>query len=366
MNISRLSQLLLGGAVIIIAIGAGVYFWKQQGESSTTPTTETDIANLDSSSGADTDSRIDSDTDSSSDSQADSELADFELPEFLLAFHGCDTALQNCSNPQNHKVYVAESEDESSWSLLPNWEAFSGSVPDIIVRDNILYIFNATSGGTVSQYDLQKQRLVSTQRIAINGVEGFVDPAPILDEDGNIVLFFLYCREDNVSVHCFGPDPSSTLDSEPQRYIGSAVEVPGSEGTEFTLSQGDRLVTDNGTDPDIFYDGSRYVLYVSFGPSFAVYTSSSLHGSYDLPKEADNVLFTRAGGVPSGYFDDALGLYHSFIHATEGSISVLKVATHEDFSSQLGSNKWQTLLSGQDVGLSKTTSIESPGILWLK
>lgn len=126
----------------------------------------------------------------------------------------CDTAGFDCSSPQNHEVYVAGSDDGASWGLLPNLGPLAGSVPDIIVRDEILYIYSAESGGMVTRYDLMSNRVLSQSKVGVENVVGFVDPAPILDEDGNIVLFFLRCRENGKSVHCFGPDPSATT-SEP-------------------------------------------------------------------------------------------------------------------------------------------------------
>ena len=115
--------------------------------------------------------------------------------KYFISFHACDSAVSTCTNPQNHLTYVAESEDGKSWSLLPGWEPFYGSVPDILVRDDILYIFTAAQGGTVTRYDLRKQKILSSETISVDDIVGFVDPAPILDEDGNIVLFFLHCRD---------------------------------------------------------------------------------------------------------------------------------------------------------------------------
>lgn len=61
---------------------------------------------------------------------------------YLMAFHACDIAsIADCHNPQNHRVYLAQSDDGENWSLLPGWQPFSGSVPDVIRRGDTLYIY---------------------------------------------------------------------------------------------------------------------------------------------------------------------------------------------------------------------------------
>ena len=286
---------------------------------------------------------------------------------YLLAFHGCDTAKTDCRKPQNHLVYVAESQDGEAWNLLPNWEPFAGSVPDIVEREGILYIYSAQGGGTVVRYDLSLNKILSQKQVSVENVVGFVDPAPIIDEDGNIVLFFLHCRYQGSSTHCFDSDAGTQRNIEPEHFIGSAVEVEGSDGAEFVLVGGDRLTTKNGTDPDIFFDGSRYVLYVSYGPSVGAYSSLTLHGSYisTLPSRG---FLSKAGGVPSGYYDAAVKLYQSFVHAASGAdnIAVIKTVAHQDLSSEIKNASWKTILTAEELGLAATTTIESPGILVLE
>jgi len=61
---------------------------------------------------------------------------------YLMAFHACDTSAGiDCNMPMNHKVYLAQSEDGVNWSLVPGWQPFQGSVPDVIRRGDTLYIY---------------------------------------------------------------------------------------------------------------------------------------------------------------------------------------------------------------------------------
>ena len=101
---------------------------------------------------------------------------------------------------------------------------------------------------------------------------GFVDPSPFVDEQGRLVLFYL--------LGIIGQNPASCAPEETTcvKHFHSAVEVEGSDGTAFVAEPGDRVqvtihMPGSASDPDIFYDGSRYVLYISRGANVQVYTS---------------------------------------------------------------------------------------------
>ena len=63
----------------------------------------------------------------------------------LMAFHTCATSATECMNPSNPIVQLAQSVDTVSWSLIPGWQSYSGSVPDVFRRGNTIYVYS-TSG----------------------------------------------------------------------------------------------------------------------------------------------------------------------------------------------------------------------------
>ena len=37
---------------------------------------------------------------------------------YLLAFHACDPDVSDCSDPRNHRVYLAQSDDGVNWGVV--------------------------------------------------------------------------------------------------------------------------------------------------------------------------------------------------------------------------------------------------------
>ncbi|MBI4456704.1 MAG: transposase [Acidobacteria bacterium] len=277
---------------------------------------------------------------------------------YVMSFHACDTATANCMDPRNHRVYLAQSNDGAAWSIIPRWTPFSGSVPDVIRRGSALYIYTAGKG--VARYHLDTNTLEAPIQVTVTGVpSGFVDPSLILDDQGRLVLFFLYGRGEGDPAGC--PAGQSTCANR----FGSATEVVGSDGTQFTLDPGDRATValnsagpvKSASDPDIFFDGRQYVLYTSHGPSVWVWTLADLRGTY--AKVAD--LSNDTGGVPSGYYDATTSRYWTYTHVTRSGVSVIRRAVHADFSRTLTESDWTTVMTGSGLGLTATTSVESPG-----
>jgi hypothetical protein len=284
--------------------------------------------------------------------------SDLVTGTYLLSFHTCDSAAHDCpSTPSAHEVNLAESDDGANWTLVEAFEPYLGSVPDVVRRGDTLYIYTP---GSVVTFDVGTGEQSATQQVTIAGTgPGFVDPSAILDDDGNIVLFFLYCSEDGTPTHCFGGTGT------PDFHIGSATEVPGSDGTEFELN-GNRVDLPNGggTDPDIYFDGTQYVLYISSGTNTTVYFSDSLHGTYSRSTQlTDGKLSNGQGGVPAGYYDPLTYMYWTYAHISSGGAgaSVIRRAVHADFASDLSSGEWTTVLDAADLGLASTFSVESPG-----
>ncbi|MBL6981815.1 MAG: hypothetical protein ISR58_11575, partial [Anaerolineales bacterium] len=282
---------------------------------------------------------------------------------FLMAFHACETAGgTECHDPRNHWVYLAQSADGENWSIIPGWEPYQGSVPDVIQRGDTLYIYTP---GQLVRYQLDSSTLESPTQVQIPGLEaGYVDPSLILDEQGNLVMFFLYGQ--------LGTDPAGCSSDEDScvREIGSATEVAGSDGAEFTWDDDQRasMTISNSSqirsfsDPDIFFDGNQFVLYVSHGPSTSVWVSKELQGAYVLePSLPDGLLTEGIGGVPAGYFDMATGEYWTFAHIDQGGKTVIRRAVHNDLFRQLNDSDFDTVLTGESVGLGSNYIVASPG-----
>jgi hypothetical protein len=245
--------------------------------------------------------------------------------------------------------------------LIPNWIPYQGSVPDVIRRGDTLYVYTPNQ---VKRYrfatDTWEAPVAVRLAASMSADDGYVDPSLFLDEQGRLVLFYL----PGIS----GQDPASCARGERSctKYIRSAIEVPGSDGTLFAMAPGDRATValrpnpvDTASDPDIFFDGQNYVLYVSRGPSIQVFTSSTLHGTYALAEVLSEGYLTRNnGGVPAGHFDSATNQYWTYATAPNGRI---RRAVHFDFSKTLSEADWTTTLSSSSFGLSSTTNIESPG-----
>lgn len=274
--------------------------------------------------------------------------------KYLLAFHTCTT---NCAF-QFHETHIAESNDGLNWSLVPNLPYLPGSVPDIVIRGSRLYLYNP---GKVTRYDNSTGAWdASPSNVNVTDTLGntvnFVDPSPMVDQNGNLVLFFLN------STGSTG-DPASCNPYPCTKYFDSAVEVPGSDGTQFILQPGHRLSvtlsSGTGSDPDIYFDGSQYILYYSAGSSTKAFFCPTLHGSYSSFPGLTNDEITNQGGIPCGYYDPSSGMYWTFVHANVSGITEIKRVIHGNFNAAVNSSV--TVISGSGIGLSAQHKCESPG-----
>ena len=265
---------------------------------------------------------------------------------YLMAFHTCVTGATDCNNPNNHIVQVAQSADGRSWSLLGGWQSYKGSVPDIFRRGNTLYVFS-TSG--LLRLDMSTGATTTTSVTLSEG--SYVDPSIAQLPDGRLILFYL--------PGIMGQDPAQCASGESScvRQIKSAVEVAGSDGSQFAVDSGARvtetITSGSFSDPDIFYNGSEWVLYVSRGPSVHAYTSSSLQGSFGYRGVVSNLL----GGVPSA-IQLSDGSIATYVHTSVGSSTEIRLATTASGVTTISS--FQTTLTAQSLGLG--SKAESPGV----
>ena len=280
----------------------------------------------------------------------------------LECMHPCDTAAADCNDWQNHQVYLAQSDDGAQWSIVPGWTPYPGSVPDVIRRGNTIYIYTP---GQLARYHLDTGVREGPMPVTVSGAEGFVDPSVFVDDQGRLTLFFLYGRP--------GGDPAGCMPSETtcKNRFGSATEVKGSDGASFTVDEGDRATVTlsssgpirTASDPDIFFDGTQYVIYIAYGPSISVWTSPELRGTYTQAAALPGgILTNNTGGVASGFFDPITQQYWTFAHVSEqNQTTTIRRAVHANLSRQLTDGDWAVVISGASVGLTATTNVESPG-----
>ena len=284
---------------------------------------------------------------------------------YLMAYHACERS--SCSNPRNHSVYLAESDDGRSWTGVPGWTPYAGSVPDIVRRDNTLYIYTASS--FVTRYNLETgtlDRVSLTVNGYPNGTGGFVDPSLVVDDQNRLVMFMMYAEGTAGDPASCGSGVSSCT-----KQFLSATEVAGSNGTQFTVDSGTRATVtvtsgSSASDPDIFVDGSTFVMYISHGASFSVWTSSELRGTYTRSTVLSNgLLSNQRGGVPAGHYDRTTGEYWTYVHIGESGRSVIRRALHRSLTEPISDAGWTTVLTAASMGLSATMSVESPGFTTL-
>ena len=283
--------------------------------------------------------------------------------KYIMAFLACDTSTANCSNPVNHKTYLAESIDGVAWSPLPGFTPIPGSVPDVIARGNTLYVYNP---GRLTRYHRDTGVQESGFPVSIkyaNGssTTGFVDPSAILDGNGTIVLFYLPA--------ILGQDPAQCPIGQTScvKYVMSATEVADSDGASFVVDPGIRVGVQISTccasDPSVFQGPSGYYLYVSEGQSVLAFASGSLRGAYS-PVEGlvGGVLVQQGtGGVPAGYYDQSSRTFWTYV--TQGQVSVIARASTPSINSSIPASSFSTVLSGISFpGLGGSYLVASPAI----
>ncbi len=277
---------------------------------------------------------------------------------YLMPLHTCDAATTACQDPRNHTVGLAESDDGRGWRLVAGFTPYPGSVPDAVRRGATLYLYTP---GRLVRWHLDTGVQEVPVPVTVSGLpDGYVDPSPVVDEEGRIALFFLRGTPGSDPAGC----PAGTACV---KRFGSATEVEGSDGAAFTLDTGDRVSLTAGagqaylgaSDPDVFPDGTRWVCYVSHGPSMSVWTSASLRGSYtrlgDLTK--------GTGGVGAGHFDAGTGKYWTFAHVFDKGVATVRRAVHDRLDRTLGEAEMEAVVTAASLGLPPTVQVQSPGFL---
>ena len=265
----------------------------------------------------------------------------------LMAFHTC---VSDCSTPKNHMIRLAQSADGASWSEVAGWQPYSGSVPDVFRRGNTVYVV----GTGVSKIDLATGRVtahrISTKRAdGSNALPRDVSFAGQLD-DGRLVIVYV-------------PPMSEISPAATQYRVHLAVEKAGSDGTAFEWSA-DALTVDKSalqvqgepTDPDIFWNGTAWVLYVSVGSNVLSFTSPSLLGPYATSTQS--VVSRDQGGVPSGIQapDGSVMTFVNFGGVGNSAVSIRRAVSPNGIS---GVGAFVEVLAPAQLG---AVVAESPGV----
>jgi hypothetical protein len=288
---------------------------------------------------------------------------------YLMAFHACDSFNVDCHDHRNHQVYLAGADDVKTWSLIPGWMPFQGSVPDVIRRGDTLYVY---TGPWLVRYHFDTGLLDEPVQVEVTPGEGMdpsesimlTDVSLIQDGQGRLVMFFLFGKMGSDPAMC-GPGEAICV-----KRIGSATEVEGSDGGSFVVNAGERINAEIGegkpfmslSDPDIFTDGENFYLLLSHGTWTSVWRSLDLHGNYQkMEVPPMGFLTTGSGGVASGHYHPEERRYWIFanVHLEVGM--VIRFAETKDLARQLEEGAWTNILTGEKIGLGPGYNVESPG-----
>ncbi len=275
---------------------------------------------------------------------------------YLMSYFTCSSG----GSIDSHRVQLAESSNGYSWSSVPGFTSFvgGGSVPDVITRNNKLYLYT-TSG--VKNYNYNTNTWDgSMSKVSVIDSAGnsqfYVDPSMIIDSSGKLVMFYL-----ESSGPGYGDPAGCNGASSCTKYFRSAVEVPSSDGRTFVKQSGARLTysitssSGSASDPDIYFNGTQYILYISTGTNVRAYYSATLHGTYTAMPKLSSGLLTTTVGIPGGYYDSDSASYWTMGHTSGGLIQLKK---HANFNSTISG--FTTVVSYATAGLSSTYSAQSP------
>ena len=248
---------------------------------------------------------------------------------YLLTYHHCIPSERDCFDPILHQIGMAHSIDGNTWRVLEDFPKLSGSVPDIFVRDNHFWIYALPESYLLDTATLEIQKKLGVSVFDSNNNRIIqVDPSPIIDEEGRIVLFFL----EGIP----GIDPARCPQNKPcSKQFLSATERKGSQGFVFDLDEGVRLNLpisghEFASDPDIFVgrDGLFY-MYISRGQGTQVFISKQLRGEY----KEQGWLTQQNGGVACGHFDNLSNMFWSYTskNVPQPWIQEIRYETHDDF-----------------------------------
>ena len=266
---------------------------------------------------------------------------------YLLAFATCVGG--NCDDPVNHMIHLAQSADGVSWSEVPGWQSYIGSVPDVFRRGNTIYVI----GHGVTKLDAVTGKATG-HTLAVkkaNGQDAMARDTAFAGQtaDGRLVVVYVPSMQDVAGAS--------------EIPVMVAIEDQGSDGTAFTttgaaitISKASLGGQGEPTDPDVFFNGSSWVLYTSVGANLDSYLGSAVTGPFDLASATR--VSSGAGGVPSALATPG-GVWTYVNDGSTQSSVVIKRAVSATGTAPIPSSSFATVLTGAAVG---GLTAESPGI----
>ena len=282
---------------------------------------------------------------------------------YLLAFHQCNDQEADCFDPMMHQTRLAHSADGQHWTFFDQIAPFKGSVPDLLYRDDTLFVYALPK---LRRFRIPDKK-VDISHFHVSDEKGElvlqVDPSPIVDEKGRIVLFFM--------VGIAGTDPARCPQGEKRcvKHFRSATEEPGSNGLRFQLDPGIRASVSLSqghfaSDPDLFQGPDGFYMYLSRGAQVQVLFSQTLRGTYKpLSSLPQGIISQNVGGVPAGYYDPKSGAFWTFITKHKGRHKTeIHMAMHKDFSRPLSSQEFKPVITQRMLG-GESYLAASPGMI---
>ena len=273
----------------------------------------------------------------------------------------CNTSTTSCSDPSNHSIYLASSDDGISWNVIPEFAARSGSVPDLVVYQNYLYLFHTGNSENWVKLNACLEAVDSGTTTVSGGTDtaGFVDPSLIVAGD-EMTLFYL--------PGVLGADPAGCSSYPCNKEIHSAT-TSGGNPSSFTQLTGARTqeTLNNGaySDPDIVaLSNGNYLLYVSAGQSTLVYTATDLATAFVSPSApSQTVISNNSGGVPSA-IQVASGDVWLYVTTNVAGHEVIRRAVSTDGTSTISDAGFSTVLDASLFGsASDPINVSSPSII---
>jgi hypothetical protein len=171
--------------------------------------------------------------------------------------------------PYNDSISYATSTDLLKWTDQQTVLAEHASVPDVIVKDDVIYVYfvDVSVDGKPEQISLIKssdkgKTWTQKQNITIEGVGDrvAVDPDPMLLSDGKIRLYYF--------------DIATTKNdlSLEKNTMYSAIS---DDGISFTQEDGIRLNYTGIFDPDVLKIGDNWTMYVGTDDQKVLYATST-------------------------------------------------------------------------------------------
>ena len=213
----------------------------------------------------------------------------------VLVYHACD--VPPCADPRSHMVYLATSNGSRRFAVPDDWEAYAGSVPDVVVRDQTVYVYTARE---LRRGIDRGARWLAPEALEVRTASGEVfqgvDPSAIV-VGGRLYLYLMEGATGRDPARC-APGEKSCVK---RFFVGR--EVQGSNGARFVLDSAPALEVpiagtgDTASDPDVFdLPGGGFGLLISRGMAIDAYTSTTPTGPWT---PLGRLVEQGGGGVPS-------------------------------------------------------------------